>query len=102
MPLVQNANAKHTFSLGGTAPAPTPAFNAWAREAGGWAEVDDLRGWGKMDPGRLTAFSSWSNQAGNIFGVGGWGDRSASYRGWLTRGGNTGWGIGGRSSGLHW
>jgi hypothetical protein len=99
---VQTVNAKHTFSLSGTTPAPTPAFNAWAREAGGWAEVDDLRGWGKTDPGTLTAFSTWSNQAGSVFGVGGWGDRSSSYRGWLTRGGNTGWGIGGRSTGLHW
>ena len=107
MPLAQNvtananANAKHTFSLGGTTPAPTPTFNAWAQEAGGW-DVDTLRGWGKDDSGTLTAFSSWSSQAGSVFGVGGWGDRSTSYRGWLTRGGNTGWGIGGRSSGLHW
>jgi hypothetical protein len=102
MPLVETAGAKHNFSLSGTGPTPTPAFNAWAQEAGGWAEVDILRGWGKNDPTNLTAFSSWSSQAGNVFGVGGWGDRSASYRGWLTRGGNTGWGIGGRSSGLHW
>jgi len=102
MPVVQTVNAKHTFSLGGTTPEATPAFNAWAQEAGGWAEVDILRGWGKSDPAPLTAFSSWSNQAGNVFGVGGWGDRSSSYRGWLTRGGNSGWGIGGRSSGLHW
>lgn len=102
MPLAQPVNAKHTFSISGTTPAPTPTFNAWAQEAGGWAEVDILRGWGKGDTGTLTAFTSWSSQAGNVFGVGGWGDRSTSYRGWLTRGGNTGWGIGGRSSGLHW
>ncbi len=102
MPVVQNVNAKHTFSLSGTTPEPTPAFNAWAQEAGGWAEVDYLRGWGSADPGTLTAFSSWSSQASNVFGVGGWGSRTSSYRGWLTRGGNSGWGIGGRSSGLHW
>lgn len=102
MPVVQTVNAKHTFSLGGTSQEPTPTFNAWAQEAGGWGEVDYLRGWGKTDAPPLTAFSSWSNQAGSIFGVGGWGDRSSSYRGWLTRGGNSGWGIGGRSSGLHW
>jgi len=100
---VQTASARHTFSLGGNAPAPTPAFNAWAREAGGWPSVDDLRGWGQEPPvGNLTAFSSWDNTFGSGFGVGGWGDRSTSYRGWLTRGGNTGWGIGGRSQGLHW
>jgi len=108
MPLVQNVNAnanataKHSFSLSGNAPEATPAFNAWAQEAGGWAVVDTLRGWGKNEPTTLTAFSSWSSQAGSVFGVGGWGDRTSSYRGWITRGGNTGWGIGGRSTGLHW
>ena len=100
---VQNTGAKHTFSVGTTAPSPTPAFNAWAREAGGWPTVDDLRGWGQTAPsGNLTAFSSWDTALGAGFGVGGWGDRSTSYRGWLTRGGNTGWGIGGRATGLHW
>jgi len=99
---VQNVNAKHTFTLTGSQ-APTPTFNAWAREAGGWATVDDLRGWGQNEPTEtLTAFSSWSTDAKLGFGVGGWGDRSSSYRGWLTRGGTTGWGIGGRSTGLHW
>jgi len=100
---VQTASAKRTFTLNASAPAPTPAFNAWAREAGGWPNVDDLRGWGPPLPGgNLTAFSSWDNAFGASFGVGGWGDRSTSYRGWLTRGGSTGWGIGGRATGLHW
>ena len=99
---VQSANTKHTFTMSGNAPAPTPAFNAWAREAGGWPNVDDLRGWGGQPPETLTAFSSWDNAFGQGFGVGGWGDRSTSYRGWLTKGGNTGWGIGGRAQGLHW
>ena len=99
---VQTTSAKHTFTLG-TAPAPTPAFNAWAREAGGWPSVDVLRGWGPPEPAAtLTAFSSWDTTFSTSFGVGGWGDRSTSYRGWLTRGGNTGWGIGGRAQGLHW
>jgi hypothetical protein len=101
---VQNVNgSKHTFNLTGAAPAPTPTFNAWAREAGGWATVDDIRGWGQSgSEDKLTAFSSWSNQAGSSFGVGGWGDRSASFRGWNTHGGTSGWGIGGHATGMHW
>ena len=80
-----------------------PKVFAWAREAGGWPSVDVLRGWGPPEPAAtLTAFSSWDTTFSTSFGVGGWGDRSTSYRGWLTRGGNTGWGIGGRAQGLHW
>ena len=100
----QNAGAQGSTSVSANATSPTPtpvSFNAWAREGGGWTNWDELRGWDQSDPDpQLTAFSSWSPQG--AFGTGGWGDRWASYRGWLTRGGNTGWGNGGRAQGLRW
>jgi len=96
---------KHAFSVSGTV-SPRPGFqvfSAWAREGGGWPDDAGPLGWAPPDPQQnLTAFSSWGGQAGTVFGIGGWGDRSSSYRGWVTRGGASGWGIGGRSSGLHW
>ncbi|MGA2370581.1 MAG: DUF3300 domain-containing protein [Candidatus Korobacteraceae bacterium] len=105
---VDTSASKHAFSVSGTAAAAAPkagfpVFNAWSREGGGWPSGDGPLGWGPPDPAlRLTAFSSWGSQAGTTFAIGGWGDRSASYRGWAIRGGASGWGIGGRSSGLHW
>ena len=100
----QNAGAQGSTSVSANATSPTPtpvSFNAWAREGGGWTSWDELRGWEQSDPDpQLTAFSSWSPQG--AFGTGGWGDRSASYRGWVIRGGNTGWGNGGRAQGLRW
>lgn len=104
--LVSASGVKHMFAVSGTTTEPPRAvegFNTWAREGGGWASLDDIRGWAPNDAnGRLTAFSSWDTQAGPAFATGGWGDRSASYYGWSIKGGNSGWGIGGRSSGLHW
>jgi hypothetical protein len=102
---VTAAGSKRTFAVLGTTEPPraVEGFNAWAREGGGWASLDDIRGWSQTDAnGNLTAFSSWDSQAGPAFATGGWGDRSASYYGWSLKGGNSGWGIGGRSSGLHW
>jgi hypothetical protein len=100
-----SAASRHTFNVSGTV-NPKPGFqvfSAWSREGGGWANADGPLGWGPPDPQQnLTAFSSWGTQAGTVFAIGGWGDRSASYRGWATHGGASGWGIGGRSSGLHW
>ncbi|MGA2903556.1 MAG: DUF3300 domain-containing protein [Candidatus Korobacteraceae bacterium] len=101
----QSAPAKHTFSVSGTVnPHPAfPIFSAWSSEAGGWPTPDDPRGWGPPDTQeRLTAFSSWGTEAGRSFGIGGWGERAVSYRAWGERGGSSGWGIGGRSTGLHW
>jgi hypothetical protein len=99
------SGSKHNFNVSGTV-KPLPGFqvfSAWSREGGGWSNADSPLGWGPPDPTyQLTAFSSWGTQAGTTFAVGGWGDRSASYRGWAIRGGASGWGIGGRSSGLHW
>jgi hypothetical protein len=100
----QTTGSKHSFAVSGSSnppPVATQSFTAWARESGGWITADAVLGWGTREPAiTLTAFSSWSNQP--IFGVGGWGDRAASYRGWTIRGGSAGWGIGGRSTGLHW
>jgi hypothetical protein len=97
--------SKRSFNVSGTV-APKPGFqvfSAWSREGGGWANISGPLGWDAPDPPyKLSAFSSWGSQAGTTFGIGGWGDRSASYRGWAIRGGASGWGIGGRSSGLHW
>ncbi len=53
------------------------------------------RGWGGSGSGRgATAFSGFGDHSG-----GGWGERSASSRGWASRGGGGGWGGGGRSFG---
>ncbi len=103
-PIAQSAIGNHAFNVLGTTPTRTAEISvAYARESGGWANSDDVRGWGKSDAGgTLTAFSTWGSQSELTFGGGGWGDRTASYRGWVTRGGNSGWGIGGRSRGLHW
>jgi len=57
------------------------------------------RGWGGSGSGRgSTAFSGFGDHSGGS-GGGGWGDRSASSRGWGSRGGGGGWGGGGRSFG---
>jgi hypothetical protein len=56
------------------------------------------RGWGQSGSGRgSTAFSGFGDHGSG--GGGGWGDRSASSRGWGSRGGGGGWGGGGRSFG---
>lgn len=71
--------------------------NSWDK-SGGWGSSDAARGWGQADSrsGNSTAFSSWGNHSGSSsFGSGGWGDRSASSRGWGARGGGGGWGGGG-------
>ncbi len=62
------------------------------------------RGWGGSGSGSgrgSTAFSGFGGRSGSSggFGGGGWGDRSASSRGWASRGGGGGWGGGGRSFG---
>ncbi|HUK43142.1 MAG TPA: DUF3300 domain-containing protein [Candidatus Bathyarchaeia archaeon] len=70
----------------------------------GWSGLDDVRGWGDSDTGGpITVFSSWDKHAAaSMFAVAGWGDRAASFRGWLTHGGNGGgWGTGGRLEGTH-
>jgi uncharacterized membrane protein YgcG len=71
--------------------------NSWDK-SGGWGSSDAARGWGQggsHDAGS-TAFSSWGNHSGSSsVGSGGWGDRSASSRGWGSRGGGSGWGGGG-------
>jgi hypothetical protein len=82
---------------------PPEVSSAFARESGGWANPEDPFGWGQVNPeGKMTAFSSWSPQADETFGTNGWGQRANSYRAWSLRGGSSGWGIGGRSGGLHW
>ena len=71
--------------------------NSWDK-SGGWGSSDAARGWGQggSHNGGSTAFSSWGNHSGSSsFGNGGWGDRSASSRGWGSRGGGGGWGGGG-------
>ena len=67
---------------------------SWNKASGGWTNTEDLRGWGPPDSrsDNPTAFSSWSSlSASSTFG-GGWGDRSASYRGWTSHGPGGGWG----------
>ncbi len=62
----------------------------------GWGSSDAARGWGSQDTGsRATAFSGYGNHSGSSFGNGGWANRSASSRGWASRGGGGGWGGGG-------
>jgi hypothetical protein len=103
-PAPESATKRTTNGSGAANPKPGfQVFNAWSREGGGWPSGDGPLGWGPPDGQQtLTAFSSWGSQAGSAFAIGGWGDRSASYRGWAIRGGASGWGIGGRASGLHW
>lgn len=70
--------------------------------SGGWTNTEEVRGWGASDTGGAsTLFSSWDNHPGaSTFGRGGWGDRVASFRGWMTHGGaGGGWGTGGRLTG---
>ncbi len=74
----------------------------WDKSSGGWASSDAARGWDQNSAheANSTAFSSWGNHSGSSsFGSGGWGDRTASARGWGTRGGGGGWGGGDHSGG---
>lgn len=62
------------------------------------AASDSSRGWGQSGSGRgSTAFSGFGDHSGSSGG--GWADRSASSRGWASRGGGGGWGGGGRGFG---
>jgi len=82
----------------------TGKANAYDTLSGGWSTIDEIRGWGMSDFGdAITVFSSWDKRvAANDFSVAGWGDRAASFRGWLTHGGSGGgWGTGGRNEGAH-
>ena len=82
----------------------TGKANAFDATSGGWSSLDDVRGWTEADTGAgLTVFSSWDKRtATSTFAVAGWGDRAASFRGWLSHGGNDGgWGTGGRLEGAH-
>ena len=59
------------------------------------------RGWGDSGSGSgrgSTAFSGFGDHGSG--GGGGWADRSASSRGWGSRGGGGGWGGGGRGGGF--
>lgn len=83
-----------------TAAAPNP-FDA---SSGGWANTEELRGWGQSDTGGVsTAFAAWGNHPGSSgLGSTGWGERASSFRGWITHGGSGGgWGTGGRLVGTH-
>ena len=67
------------------------AASSWDKS--GWANSDAARGWGSQDTGsRGTAFSGYGDRSGSSFASNGWGDRSASARGWGSRGGGGGWG----------
>jgi len=86
------------------APDRTASGTAYDISSGGWASLQDLRGWGQADTGGpSTVFSGWAAPSGTTsFGREGWGVRAASFRGWLTHGGNGGgWGTGGRLEGAH-
>ncbi len=77
--------------------------NAFDATSGGWTSIEDLRGWGESSTGAAaTVFSSWGKHPGtSTFGILGWGERVASFRGWLIHGGNGGgWGTGGRLEGV--
>jgi hypothetical protein len=71
--------------------------NSYNKSGGGWASSDAARGYGSQDTGsHATAFSGYGNHSGSSdFGGGGWGDRSASSRGWGSQGGGGGWDGGG-------
>jgi hypothetical protein len=72
----------------------TTSSNSWNKS--GWSNSDAARGWGSQDTGsHATAFSGYGDHSGSSFGSGGWADRSASSRGWGSRGGGGGWGGGG-------
>jgi hypothetical protein len=82
----------------------TGKANSFDMVSGGWSTIQDVRGWGMNDAGdAVTVFSSWDKRAAaNHFAVAGWGDRAASFRGWVTHGGSGGgWGTGGRNEGAH-
>lgn len=73
--------------------------NSNSMDRSGWSNSDASRGWGSQDSGsRNTAFSGYGDHSRSDVGSGGWGDRSASSRGWSSRGGGGGWG-GGRFGG---
>jgi hypothetical protein len=75
----------------------TGASNSWDKS--GWSNSDAARGWGSQNTGsHATAFSGYGNHSSSSFANSGWGDRSASSRGWDSRGGGGGWG--GRSGGF--
>ena len=70
--------------------------NSYNKSGGGWASSDAARGYGSQDTGsHATAFSSYGDHSGSSYGSGGWGDRSASSRGWGSQGGGGGWSGGG-------
>lgn len=105
-------NAFQGFAKDNTAPTPdvmgaagkvmirtTAAVNPFDASSGGWANTEELRGWGQSDTGGLsTAFAAWGNHPGSSgLGSTGWGERASSFRGWMTHGGSGGgWGTGGR------
>ncbi len=91
-------------SQGNTATSrETGKSNPYDAIGGGWTSIEDLRGWGQSDTGAMTTvFSSWGKASSSLFATGGWGDRAASFRGWVTQGGaGGGWGTGGRLEGKH-
>jgi hypothetical protein len=60
----------------------------------GLSSSDEARGWGSRSSGgsSSSAFSGYGNHSGSSGGGDGWASRSASSRGWGSRGGGGGWG----------
>ena len=96
---------QHAGSQGSTAgERDTNKDNIFDALSGGWTNLEDLRGWGPSDPGSArTLFSSWGKHSATLFASSGWGDRAASFRGWIIHHGTGGggWGTGGRLEGAH-
>lgn len=95
---------QHAGSSGSTASErDTGKTSVFDVSSGGWSTLDDLRGWGPSDTGAATTvFASWGRRSATLFASSGWGDRAASFRGWVVHGGSGGgWGTGGRLEGSH-
>ena len=81
------ANGKSYSNTGG-------GWQKTSGQGGSWGNSDASRGWGSQE--KSGGSSAWGE--GNSRGSGssgGWGSRSASSRGWSSRGGGGGWGGGG-------
>jgi hypothetical protein len=90
-------NYSHTTNVSGNTVNVNNA-NRQTASADRSAASASSRGWGQSGSGRgSTAFSGFGDHGSG--GGGGWGERSASSRGWGSRGGGGGWGGGGRSFG---
>jgi hypothetical protein len=94
-----NGNQVQKYSNGSWNNVNKPNASTWSQNFK--PNTDDARGWGQRSASESSsAFSNWGDRSGgwgNRFGGDnqGWASRSASARGWASRGGGGGWRGGG-------